>query len=85
MFAAIPDTFDIDVVSQIPDFVGRGYGIGIVIAAVLVRAANNSTASLVLPWELGIVVGFVTLTMCVIASLLAIHKIKRIDPTMVFR
>ena len=62
-----------------------GYGIGISAAAIAVRAAADSTASLVLPWELVIVVGMVALAMCSIASLLAIHKIKRIDPTMVFR
>jgi putative ABC transport system permease protein len=62
-----------------------GYGIGITVAAVTVRAAASSTASLVLPWQLVIVVGIVAITMCSIASLLAIHKIKRIDPTMVFR
>jgi putative ABC transport system permease protein len=62
-----------------------GYVIGIAVAAAVVRAAAESTASLVLPWQLTIVVGAVALTMCGIASLLAIHKIKQIDPTMVFR
>jgi putative ABC transport system permease protein len=62
-----------------------GYMIGIAVAAAVVRAAAESTASLVLPWQLTVVVGAVSLTMCGIASLLAIHKIKRIDPTMVFR
>lgn len=62
-----------------------GYIIGIAIAAVVVHAATYSTASIVLPWELAAIVGLVALTMCGIASLLAIHKIKHIDPTMVFR
>ena len=62
-----------------------GYVVGIGIAGLAVLAAANSTASLVLPWQLALVVGGVSLTMCGIASLLAIHKIKRIDPTLVFR
>lgn len=62
-----------------------GYIIGIGIACAVTQAAANSTASLILPWELAIVVAVVTLAMCAIASLLAIHKIKHIDPTLVFR
>jgi putative ABC transport system permease protein len=62
-----------------------GYGIGIAVAAVAVYAAANSTASLVLTWQLAAIVAVVALGMCVFASLLAIHKIKTIDPTTVFR
>ena len=46
---------------------------------------SHSTASLVLPWDLALEVAFVALVMCVIASFVAIHKIKTIDPTTVFR
>ena len=62
-----------------------GYAIGIAVAFVAVLAAADSTASLVLPWDLALEVAFVALVMCVIASFVAIHKIKTIDPTTVFR
>jgi putative ABC transport system permease protein len=62
-----------------------GYAIGIAAAALVVRSAADSTASLVLPWQLALGVGGVALTMCSVAALLAIHKIKTIDPSAVFR
>jgi putative ABC transport system permease protein len=62
-----------------------GYLIGISVAIVAVLAADDTTVPLVLSWQLALGVGIVALTMCSIASLLAIHKIKLIDPTTVFR
>ena len=34
MFAAEPDAFDVDVVGQVPDFLGGGDGVGVVAAVV---------------------------------------------------
>src|SRR5207248_3362020 len=62
-----------------------GYLIGISVAIVAMLAAADTTVPLVLPWQLALEVGIVALTMCSVASLLAIHKIKMIDPTSVFR
>ena len=62
-----------------------GYAIGIAVAFAAVQAAADSSASLVLPWHLALEVAVVALVMCVIASFVAIHKIKTIDPTTVFR
>ena len=62
-----------------------GYGIGIVVAAALSAGAADSSFALVLPWQLAAGVAVVTLLMCGTASLVAIRKIKNIDPTMVFR
>jgi putative ABC transport system permease protein len=62
-----------------------GYAIGIAVAAVLVAGAADSSVALVLPWQLAAGVGLVTLAMCGTASLVAIRRIKSIDPTMVFR
>jgi putative ABC transport system permease protein len=62
-----------------------GYLIGISVALVSMFGATNTTVPLVLPWQLAFGVGIVALTMCSMASLLAIHKIKLIDPTTVFR
>jgi putative ABC transport system permease protein len=62
-----------------------GYVLGVALASAAVFGAGNSAASLVLPWQLVAVVGVVALIMCATASLVAIHKIKGIDPTLVFR
>ena len=62
-----------------------GYGIGIAVAAVIAAGAADSSVALVLPWQLAAGVAVVTLAMCGTASLVAIRKIKNIDPTMVFR
>jgi putative ABC transport system permease protein len=62
-----------------------GYVFGIAMAAGAAWAAASSTAPLILTWQLAVVVGFVALAMCLIASFLALHKIKTLDPTMVFR
>jgi len=62
-----------------------GYLMGISIAAGVVQAAADSTVSLVLPWQLGVAVGLITLSLCSAASLVAIHRIKTIDLTIAFR
>jgi hypothetical protein len=61
-----------------------GYLLGIA-AAMLVRVTANSTASLVLPWQMAAATGLITLALSRVASLAAIHRIKSIDPTVVFR
>jgi putative ABC transport system permease protein len=62
-----------------------GSAIGLAIARLLVAAARNTTVSLVLPWSLAAAIALLTLLMCAAASLVAIHKLRRVDPTMVFR
>jgi putative ABC transport system permease protein len=64
---------------------GFGYGIGIAVAAAIAAWASDSSVSLPLSFELAAGVAVVTVAMCVAASLLAIRKIKNIDPMMVFR
>jgi putative ABC transport system permease protein len=62
-----------------------GCCIGLVLDAVLVRAAAESNVSLVLPWPLAAAIALTTLVMCAGASAVAIDKIRRAEPTMVFR
>ena len=62
-----------------------GYGIGIAIAVVIAAGSAGSSIALVLSWRLAAGVAVVTLAMCGTASIVAIRKIKNIDPTMVFR
>jgi putative ABC transport system permease protein len=62
-----------------------GYAIGVVAAGGLVAAAADSSFALIMPWWLAVGVLAVTLAMCGAASVVAIHKIKTIDPTTVFR
>lgn len=64
---------------------GIGYAIGIAVAALIAAWVADSSVSLALPLELAAGVAVVTMAMCVAASLVAIRKIKNIDPTMVFR
>jgi len=59
-----------------------GYLLGIAAAAMLVRSAADSTVSLVLAWQMA---AAITLALCSVASLTAIHSIKSIAPTIVFR
>jgi putative ABC transport system permease protein len=62
-----------------------GSVIGLAVARLLVAAARNTTISLILPWPLAATIALLTLLMCAAASLVAIHKLRRVDPTMVFR
>jgi putative ABC transport system permease protein len=62
-----------------------GSAIGLAIARLLVAAARNTTISLILPWPLAAAIALLTLLMCAAASLVAIGKLRRVDPTMVFR
>jgi putative ABC transport system permease protein len=62
-----------------------GSCIGLMLDAALVHAAANSNVSLVLPWPLAALIALITLVMCAGASAVAIDKIRRAEPTMVFR
>jgi putative ABC transport system permease protein len=62
-----------------------GYVLGISISLVLVRLAEKGGASILLPWSLAAGLFFVTVAMCVGASMISIHKVTRLDPAMVFK
>jgi putative ABC transport system permease protein len=62
-----------------------GSVIGLAIAKLLVTSARDTTVSLVLPWPLAATIVLLTLLMCAAASFVAMRKLQRVDPTMVFR
>lgn len=62
-----------------------GYAIGMFVSAFVVRASQHGGAAILLPWQMGIGMFFVTLAMCVGAALVSINKITRLDPAMVFK
>ena len=62
-----------------------GYVVGIAIGYVAVRLSRESQVQIVIPWPIGVALLALTLTMCVAASMVSIHKVTRIDPAMVFR
>lgn len=62
-----------------------GYAAGMVVSLFVVHASKTGGASIVLPWPMGVGMLGVTLMMCVIAAIVSINKVTRIDPAMVFK
>jgi putative ABC transport system permease protein len=62
-----------------------GYLAGLAISLAVAEAAARSTVALLLPWSAAAAVGLVTLAMCAGAALVAIRRVKAIDPTLAFR
>jgi len=62
-----------------------GYVLGMIVSGFVVRASQHGGAAILLPWQMGVGMFFLTLTMCVGAALVSISKVTRIDPAMVFR
>ncbi len=62
-----------------------GYGLGMFVSIFIVRASASGGAAILLPWQMAVVIFFLTLLMCVVAALVSINKITNIDPAMVFK
>jgi len=62
-----------------------GYVIGTTIAIIVAWTSRGSSATLMLSYPLIIILGIVTLSMCVGASLISIRKVLRVDTASVFR
>jgi len=62
-----------------------GYGVGISIALLVSALSLQGTTAILLPWPLVVGLAGATVAMCLIASIVSIHKATRIDPAMVFR
>jgi putative ABC transport system permease protein len=62
-----------------------GYAIGITVSAAAASGTSATSIPMTLGWGLAALVGLVTVAMCSGASLVAIHKLMRIEPTTVFR
>lgn len=62
-----------------------GYGIGMVICYSIVYLRRFGETAIVLPWPMALGMFFLTLFMCVTASIISIRKVLYIDPAVVFR
>src|SRR5258706_839861 len=62
-----------------------GYVIGTFIAVMVAWLSRGSSATLMLSYPLIIILGVITLSMCVGASLISIRKVLRVDTASVFR
>jgi putative ABC transport system permease protein len=62
-----------------------GYLMGMVVSVFVVHGSQKGGASIVLPWPMGVGMLGLTLLMCIIAAIVSINKVTRIDPAMVFK
>ena len=62
-----------------------GYGMGMLVSFLVVRASQQGGAAILLPWEMALGIFFLTVLMCVGAALVSINKVTRLDPAMVFK
>ena len=62
-----------------------GYAVGISIALLIVYLAGDGVAALVLPWQLILTLGVVTVAMCTLSGVVAIRRVLTANPTSIFR
>jgi putative ABC transport system permease protein len=62
-----------------------GYLVGMVVSVFVVHGSQKGGASIVLPWPMGVGMLGLTLFMCIIAAIVSINKVTRVDPAMVFK
>ena len=62
-----------------------GYAIGIAISVGVSRASLQGTTAIILPGSLLAGLLVLTLLMCILASVVSINKVTRLDPAMVFK
>ena len=64
---------------------GIGYTLGISISLAVATASQQTTTAILLPgWILGALF-VLTLAMCILASVVSINKVTRLDPAMIFK
>jgi putative ABC transport system permease protein len=62
-----------------------GYALGMTLAQMAAAASQHGTTAIILPWPLTAALFVVTVAMCVLASVVSINKVTRLDPAMVFK
>ena len=62
-----------------------GYALGISLSMLVVHESGKGGANIQLPWQLGVGMLGVTVTMCIAAAFVSINKVTKIDPAMVFK
>ena len=62
-----------------------GYLIGMTISLFISHSSLQGTTAIILPWQLVLALFGLTMLMCILASMVSINKVTRIDPAMVFK
>jgi putative ABC transport system permease protein len=62
-----------------------GYGLGVGIASSFFYLSRNSELAFYLPWQLLTVTGVAVTIICILAALLSVWKVARVEPAVVFR
>ncbi len=62
-----------------------GYGLGMIVSVFVIRASQEGGAEILMPVPMAAGIFFLTLSMCVGAALVSIHKVTKVDPAMVFK
>lgn len=64
---------------------GIGYGLGVGAAALFGRLLRDSELAFLLPWELLLITGVAVMLICMIASLISMRKVIKLEPAIVFK
>jgi putative ABC transport system permease protein len=62
-----------------------GYAMGMTVAQALAAFSQRGTTAIILPVPLTIALFGITVGMCVLASIVSINKVTRLDPAIVFK
>jgi putative ABC transport system permease protein len=62
-----------------------GYAIGMALAQAASALSQRGTTAILLPWPLTAALFGITVGMCVLASIVSINKVTRLDPAIVFK
>jgi putative ABC transport system permease protein len=64
---------------------GIGYGLGVGAAALFGQLLRDSELAFLLPWQLLIITGVAVTVICMIASLISMQKVIKLEPAIVFK
>lgn len=64
---------------------GIGYALGMTASWFVVRGSEKGGAAILLPPQMALAVLGLTIGMCVVAALVSIKKVARLDPALVFK
>jgi putative ABC transport system permease protein len=62
-----------------------GYALGMALAQTASILSQRGTTAILLPWPLTVALFGITVGMCVLASIVSINKVTRLDPAIVFK
>jgi putative ABC transport system permease protein len=62
-----------------------GYTLAMAVSWFVVRGSQKGGAAILLPWPMAAAMLGVTVVMCIVAALVSINKVTRLDPALVFK